>query len=1080
MTEPLSSGKLPDIKYDIKYDTNTIVRMRAMTEQLKNRGIKNLKDQAFKLLNLNDDHDLKQLVIGHPWFWNLWYKFRDGFELNPNAVKGNCPTDATIAGQSLEYHLDVRSIHNYGDDSQCCMHSEIDALTWITFNVLRKLSAVTLAHPHTEEAALGVVKLLLWLRQPYRTTKKVPQTEALDDCIEKELGIPLYLPDEAAYKHVNVYNQVFVHRNGNFFNTNSDWKDPDPIEDENSPVASEKTAFNYDLFAGTKEEHQKQIDALVASAPEESKPTWEKCLKVSHQNINHIGELEASPSVVERSLHFGSYTELEDDCRKPQVNKKKLPAVPVLESQLAPSISSIERAQQRAAAEEIEELRKRTDELSDMSDPGIWNLTFKECCELINVNPEHEFKRPPLMNQPWYLLDHQVEAVAVIIKNIIPIKKISQNYDLKDPRRGFLLADGTGLGKSIEVFASILTLIHKRLELQKNYPHLLEDVEAQWPDKPHLVVCPADLVLDCVRNMKSWSSDVHVIQYDDRMKMDLKEAVSGPSNKKGPHQTIVVCSYPFLVARHGTGGKAQQKARKTSGENKNSSSVTKKIMSKPSLQGIFGGVWADEGHYLKGRGSTRTQTMLELRASFYVLITGTPIHNMSSDLEAQMDFLVDPYKAEAYIRKRWTGKHIPFSWDPWTVSVGEDEKWVYATRYGMASIRDKEKGPEQNEMIKNAMRPFTIRRSTTTVVNGKAIGEDIPHRVIRKNDLMGTPAHVAMKRKVILRIYPDYDSPEFRFAFDTERLRVFTHATFCTALENVQLMSKDIAKAWSIVQVCNPEDSLREYFRFLCENDRRFAAKEKPEFFEAASDEKLLSYVVDRSVKLQLLAYDLGVRVVLQRKKIIIWVFWPCIQLLVLAFLRSLGLKAAAFHAQLSQDARQRLVKKFNEEDDIMILVMNYNVASEGLNLHFKCHTAILLCRAASQPAEEQAQARICRLFQTMPQTIILYMEHGTADVNQMLWNMFKDAPQTGTWLDMDKIKAQSESGKVQKRSFESSDLEEDADEGIDDRDEYAEVLSAAAVLSRAQLAKVGVNEASRKQKAADAKKGQAEASNAM
>jgi hypothetical protein len=146
----------------------------------------------------------------------------------------------------------------------------------------------------------------------------------------------------------------------------------------------------------------------------------------------------------------------------------------------------------------------------------------------------------------------------------------------------------------------------------------------------------------------------------------------------------------------------------------------------------------------------------------------------------------------------------------------------------------------------------------------------------------------------------------------------------------------------------------------------------------------LLTRVCTGSPKIRALLRIVAELVVVQKKKVLIWVALPAVQLLLLGIFRALGIDAIAYTADLNMKERNDATSAFNKEKDkAMILIGTFDVGSAGLNLQYLCHYAVFFDSAPNRGMASQASGRLWRMNQketvvqfemTMDQTFQSYI----------------------------------------------------------------------------------------------------------
>ncbi|KAK7543726.1 hypothetical protein IWX50DRAFT_693438 [Phyllosticta citricarpa] len=141
-----------------------------------------------------------------------------------------------------------------------------------------------------------------------------------------------------------------------------------------------------------------------------------------------------------------------------------------------------------------------------------------------------------------------------------------------------------------------------------------------------------------------------------------------------------------------------------------------------------------------------------------------------------------------------------------------------------------------------------------------------------------------------------------------------------------------------------------------------------------------------RSPKLDWLAAFLGRAVVDRREKVLIFVLNNREQLLVRAFLKTLGLgPLATFHSGLGPKHRRDLIDSFNGSGGPSIFITTWDMGSVGFNLQKNCRIVVALSLYYNRNAEMQGRARVHRPGQTRPVLYIQCRQSPSLDTDFML-----------------------------------------------------------------------------------------------
>ncbi|KAJ3414260.1 hypothetical protein HDV05_006789 [Chytridiales sp. JEL 0842] len=188
-------------------------------------------------------------------------------------------------------------------------------------------------------------------------------------------------------------------------------------------------------------------------------------------------------------------------------------------------------------------------------------------------------KQPPFVNSSMTLKSYQLVGISWL--NLLHSMGL-----------GGILADEMGLGKTCQVICFLGTLKHKGVE------------------GPHLVIVPSSTIENWLREFQKWCPHLNVVSYygsqSERadIRMDLEDEVPD----------IVVTTYNLA-----SGAKEDRMFLKRYG---------------------FQTMILDEGHMVKNMGSSRYKALTAIRATFRVLLTGTPLQNNLMELLSLLTFIL--------------------------------------------------------------------------------------------------------------------------------------------------------------------------------------------------------------------------------------------------------------------------------------------------------------------------------------------------------------------------------------------------------------------------------------------------------
>ncbi|KAK7959385.1 uncharacterized protein PG986_004239 [Apiospora aurea] len=208
--------------------------------------------------------------------------------------------------------------------------------------------------------------------------------------------------------------------------------------------------------------------------------------------------------------------------------------------------------------------------------------------------PEHEVAPAQRLDTPMQmkcvLLEHQRVGLTWLV-----------NQE-KSIRKGALLADTMGLGKTIQALALILA--HQ------------STIDSR---KTTLIVAPLAL-------LKQWDSEIrHKVEKHYRLKTFIYH---GP-DKKGMTAAELM-KYDVVLTTYGTVG---QEFRR------------KRLHGLLAPDAMFHRIILDEAHNIKNRKSTASEAVCKIKATYRICMTGTPFMNNTSEIYSLIRFLrIEPYR----------------------------------------------------------------------------------------------------------------------------------------------------------------------------------------------------------------------------------------------------------------------------------------------------------------------------------------------------------------------------------------------------------------------------------------------------
>jgi hypothetical protein len=277
-----------------------------------------------------------------------------------------------------------------------------------------------------------------------------------------------------------------------------------------------------------------------------------------------------------------------------------------------------------------------------------------------------------------------------------------------------------------------------------------------------------------------------------------------------------------------------------------------------------------------------------------------------------------------------------------------------------------------------------LSRNFGTVIEGKAIGADIPPLVTRRMRIRGTQHDRTELREILLRNErqlfrkpPKKKAAHESIKFDLRIVRLLMHATFFFPFQRGVPAATAIKPIRSLLAA---EPDIKRHLRMTLIQLSHIEGVFLPWSEQDLNDEvqlphdELITRVAGQSPKLQALGFEAATRVLAQERKLVIWTSWPWHQLLVEVYLKAFGIDTRSLHASLKQRERDALVEAFTmRANEAAVFVGSYEVSSSGVNLQKRCFTTICIEPASSGPRQDQAIARASRIGQTREQYVTFY-----------------------------------------------------------------------------------------------------------
>ena len=136
-----------------------------------------------------------------------------------------------------------------------------------------------------------------------------------------------------------------------------------------------------------------------------------------------------------------------------------------------------------------------------------------------------------------------------------------------------------------------------------------------------------------------------------------------------------------------------------------------------------------------------------------------------------------------------------------------------------------------------------------------------------------------------------------------------------------------------------------------------------------------------------------GIQVIRDREKALIWCQLPAATVLLYAIFRMLRIDVVVITAHQKPEERDRIIDRFNGDDDsAMVLIMTYAVGSTGLNLQHRCWRVHVIESAHNLGTLAQAVGRARRLGNPSPVVYVYEYFVGNTFDDREIWRSIEKA----------------------------------------------------------------------------------------
>ncbi|CAJ0580939.1 unnamed protein product, partial [Mesorhabditis spiculigera] len=188
---------------------------------------------------------------------------------------------------------------------------------------------------------------------------------------------------------------------------------------------------------------------------------------------------------------------------------------------------------------------------------------------------------PTILNQDMTLHTYQKEGLNWLVM-------------MHEKGLNCILGDEMGLGKTIQIIAFVAWLKEQKVQ------------------GPHLIIVPSSTIENWMNELRKWCPDLQIITYYGSM--DDRRHIRHMVKKKGTVVDVILTTYNMVGSK----------------------SDDKKFFKNFKINYVI----YDEGHMLKNCASERYRSLMKIRGSRKILLTGTPLQNNLIELISLMYFVM--------------------------------------------------------------------------------------------------------------------------------------------------------------------------------------------------------------------------------------------------------------------------------------------------------------------------------------------------------------------------------------------------------------------------------------------------------
>ncbi|XP_024375892.1 protein CHROMATIN REMODELING 19 [Physcomitrium patens] len=515
-----------------------------------------------------------------------------------------------------------------------------------------------------------------------------------------------------------------------------------------------------------------------------------------------------------------------------------------------------------------------------------------------------------------------------------PYQLVGVNFMLLLHRKnvgGAILADEMGLGKTVQAVAFLALLKH-----------------LDGDPGPHLLVAPASLLENWLREIKKWCPAFTVVLYHGNERAIQYERLHRAAKGKGPAPFNVMLTCYSLFERQSEQMKEDRKFLK---------------------KWNWSTVLMDEAHLLKDRGSYRSKRLRDVaqKAKQRVMLTGTPLQNDLQELWSLLEFM------------------MPDIFD----TSGVDLDQYLGTRNCTSGVLAQDK--DLINHIKAILGPFVLRRVKSDVMRQlvakthEVISVDMLEeqalaykQAVTEYRALAMAARASKTSKATSTNILDCLARRQVSNIFTQLRKLGNHPLLIRRVFTDETVKK-LAKKYHKMAVFGNECSV-ERVREELSNYSDFTLHRMCLTYGGVpgGQGKLDDHHVLASAKCQAL-----VKLLPQLKKNghrpLIFSQWTNMLDILEWALAVIGLRFTRLDGSTPVTERQNLVDEYNNNPDIFVFLLSTRAGGQGLNLT-GADTVIIHDVDFNPQMDRQAEDRCHRIGQSKPVTVYRLVTNGTVD----------------------------------------------------------------------------------------------------